>query len=125
MKLATNKEDDFSGFRTFGCRVWVRPPGRRSAKFRINSRKGTFLGFLPNTTTNILWYDAETNRVKIAKHARFDEGLNDLPFDSIPPNVHHLTRVRQCEPVPMEEEETSIDEWHFVSNPFPPSYTPN
>ena len=73
LKLATNKEDDFSGFRTFGCRVWVRPPGRCSAKFRINSRECTFLGFLPNTTTNILWYDAETNRVKIAKHARFDE----------------------------------------------------
>ena len=116
-KLATNNFDDFSGFRTFGCRVWIRPPGRRSAKFRMNSRKGIFLGFLPNTTSNILWYDAETNRVKIAKHARFDEGVYDLPFHSSPPNVQHLTRLPQGEPVPMEAAESSIDEWHFVSNP--------
>ena len=52
LEITTGKVDDFSAFRTFGCRVWVRPPGRRSAKFRPNSRKGLFLGFLPNTTKN-------------------------------------------------------------------------
>ena len=41
--------------------------------------KGVFLGFLPGTTKNILWYHPETARVKIAKHARFDEGMDDLP----------------------------------------------
>ena len=116
--LATGKVDDFTGFRTFGCRVWVRPPGRRAAKFRLNSRRGLFIGYLPNTTKNIMWYDPETNRVKIAKHARFDEGMNDLPFESIPPNVQHLTRVRQGEPLPAETQESVIDEFHFVTNPF-------
>ena len=66
--IATGKVEDFSGFRTFGCRVWVRPPGRRR-KLIPNSRKGIFLGFLPRTTKNIIWYDVDTHRVKIAEHA--------------------------------------------------------
>ena len=123
-EMATGKQDDFSGFRTFGCRVWVRPPGRRSAKFRVVSRKGIFLGFLPNTTTNILWYDEGTGRVKIAKHARFDEGMNDLPFDSIPPNVQHLTRVRHGNPIEAESGESSVDEFVFSANPFSHTLSP-
>jgi hypothetical protein len=55
-------------------------------KLQPNSRKGIFLGFLPNTTKNILWYDVHTGRIKIAKHVRLDEGLNDLPMDAIPPH---------------------------------------
>ena len=34
LKLATCRTNDFTHFRTFGCRVWVRPPGQRTAKFR-------------------------------------------------------------------------------------------
>jgi hypothetical protein len=70
-------------------------------KFWPNSRKGIFLGFLPNTTKNILWYDVETSEVKIAKHARFDEGLNDLPFGEIPPNVQHLRAYNRVNPFPL------------------------
>lgn len=79
LELAGADRPDFSNFRTFGCRVWVCPPGRRRKKFVSASRKGIFLGYIPNTTRNILWYDPETNHVKIAKHARFDEDMNDLP----------------------------------------------
>jgi hypothetical protein len=78
-ELHHGTNEDFSGFRTFGCRVWVRPQGRRHVKLRPISRKGIFLGFLPNTTKSILWYDVDTGRIKIAKHVRFDEGLNDHP----------------------------------------------
>jgi hypothetical protein len=35
--------------------------------------------------TNILWYNEDTHRVKGAKHVRFDEGMNDVPFDLTPP----------------------------------------
>ena len=118
LTIATGKVDDFSQFRTFGCRVWVRPPGRRPAKFRNNSRKGIFLGFLPNTTKNIIWFDPETSRVKLAKHARFDEGMNDLPFDRIPPNVQHLIRSKHGEKVPPEPRASTVDEFHFTTNPF-------
>ena len=118
LKLATGRTDDFTAFRTFGCRVWVRPPGRRPAKLVPNSRKGIFLGFLPNTTKNIIWFDPETQRVKIAKHARFDEGMNDLPMDSATPNVDHLQRTQHGEPFPAETAESTIDEFHFTANPF-------
>ena len=68
VEINYGKVDDFAAFRTFGCRVWVRPPGRRQHKLRPNSRKGRFLGFLPNTTKNIVWFDPETEKVKTAKH---------------------------------------------------------
>lgn len=118
LTLASSQTDDFSGFRTFGCRVWVRPPGRRGAKLRPNSRKGIFLGFLPKTTKNILWYDPETSRIKLAKHARFDEGMNDLPMDSVPPNVTHLHRAQYGNAVPAEPEHVSVSEFDSGSTPF-------
>ena len=34
--------DDFSSFCTFGCHVWVHPPGCHQAKFWTHSRKGIF-----------------------------------------------------------------------------------
>jgi hypothetical protein len=74
---------------------------------------------MPGTTQNILWYDDESNKVKIAKHARlFDEGMNDLSPESIPPNVQLLERVRQGEKVPIDDEETEIPQFEFRINPF-------
>ena len=115
---ATAKREDLSNFRTFGCRVWVRPPGRRSAKLINNSRKGIFLGFVPYTTRNILWYDIDTTRVKIASHARFDEGMNDLPFDDLPPNVLHLQRTDDGIPLPAEHQEVDSSTFDFNITPF-------
>ena len=100
ISLATGKQEDFTNIRTFGCQVWVRPPGQRSAKLKPNSRKGIFLGYVPHTTHNILWYDVETSRIKIATHARFDEGMNDLPVTDMPPNVSHLLRTDDGNAVP-------------------------
>ena len=121
VELAMGKRDDFTHFRTFGCRVWVRPPQRRRAKFVPNSRKGIFLGYIPNTTKNILWYDVETTRVKIARHARFDEGMNDLPLDALPPNVVHLQRLQSDQPFPAEDADVSVPQYSSRLNPF--SYT--
>ena len=70
-----------------------------------------------------MWHDNSTNRVKIVKHARFDEGMNDLPFNEIPPNVQHLTRVRQGHALEEESEEASINEFEFVTNPFPYTFS--
>ena len=119
--ITAGKKDDLSALRTFGCRVWVRPPGRRSAKLIPNSRKGIFLGFMPNTDKNIIWYDTETHVVKIAKHVPFDEGMNDLPPDLMPLNVVHLQRTQNGEPLPAETEEASVDQFAFHLNLF--SYT--
>ena len=67
--------------------------GQRSTKLKPNSQKGVFLAYVPHTTQNILLYDLETSRIKIATHAQFDEGMNDLPVTNIPPNVAHLIQA--------------------------------
>ena len=72
-------------------------------KLKSNSQKGIFLGYIPNTTMNILWYDPETNKVKIAKHTRFDEGMNNLLAILILPNVVHLNRLQPSELIPVED----------------------
>jgi len=59
--------------------------------------------------------------VKIAKHVRFDEGRNDLPPNLVPPNVVHLQRTQNGEPLPAKAEETLVDQFTFHLNPF--SYT--
>lgn len=79
--------------KTFGCRVWVKPPQRCLAKFQHNTRKGIFLGYLKHTNKSIYWYDVVSKRVKIAYHVRFDESMNDLPAIDLPPNVVYLQRV--------------------------------
>ncbi|MCE2995760.1 MAG: hypothetical protein LW863_09190 [Flammeovirgaceae bacterium] len=116
--MATSRKDNFKDLRTFGCRVWVRPSGRRPIKLKPNSRKGIFLGYIPNTRKNILWFDIESQRVKIAKHARFDEGFNDVPITEIPPNVQHLQRARYGERLPTEQTETSIAPFECFVSPF-------
>ncbi|KAG7344102.1 reverse transcriptase RNA-dependent DNA polymerase [Nitzschia inconspicua] len=57
-------------------------------------------------------------KVKIAKHARFDEGLNDLPFGALPPNVQHLQRVHSGEPFPAEEDDAAVEVFTAFVNPF-------
>ena len=32
--LATGQKENLTGFRTFGCRTWIRPPKQRSARFK-------------------------------------------------------------------------------------------
>ena len=83
--MATGKVDNLSALRTFGCRgVWVRPPGEQQVKLCPNSRKGIFLGFLPNTTKNIVWYDPETERIKVAKHIKSVPSLPMHPANLVP-----------------------------------------
>ena len=42
------------------------------------------------TTRNFLQHDCQTNKMKIATHVRFDEGLSGLPLKQLPSNVSHL-----------------------------------
>ena len=44
--------------------------------------------------------------------------MNDLPPDLVPPNVVHLQRTQNGEPLPAEIEETSVVQFTFHLNPF-------
>ena len=96
---------------------------RRTAKFPNNSRKGIFLGFVPNTTRNILWFDVDTERVEIAKHAKFDEGMNDIPVDQLPPNAMHLQRSELGNALPPDDRELKSSDFMFTISPFDQTLT--
>ena len=122
IQLATGKPENFSNIRTFGCRVWVRPPGSRSAKLKPNLRKGIFLGYVPCTTRNILWYDLETSKIKIATHACFDKGMNNLPITDMPPNVAHLVQTSDSENIQPDVAELNTSHFDFDIVPFVPLF---
>ena len=94
------------------CRAFVRPPGGADAKFHSRSKKGVFLGFPKNTAKNIVWDDPETDAIKIAKHARFDEGMSDLPIHELPPNALQLHRLNSGEHFPAEDRPRRKDQAH-------------
>ena len=87
--ICSGQRVTLQGLRTFGCRVYVKLPGKRPAKLDTNHRIGIFVGYA-NTMRNIFWYDTETNRVKIATHYRFDEGSTDLAQPT--PNIQIIRR---------------------------------
>jgi Reverse transcriptase (RNA-dependent DNA polymerase)/GAG-pre-integrase domain len=89
-EILTGHVPDLSKVRTFGCRVYVRPPGGRKRKTADNTRKGQFLGYKA-TTKNILYIDDRTREIKEAFHVRFDEAFNDLVEP--PPNAVTLRAV--------------------------------
>ena len=70
--------------------IIAHPPGGSDAKFHSRSKKGIHLGFPKNTAKNVIWHGPETDNVIIAKHACFDEGMNDLPIHKLPPNALQL-----------------------------------
>jgi hypothetical protein len=78
------KKPDLSKLRIFGCHVYIRPPGQRPSKLDIHANKGIFLGYT-STLQQIYYLDLSTNTVKIAAHARFDEGMSSLPLEQLPP----------------------------------------
>ena len=120
ISIVTGHQDDLTGLKTFGCRVWVKPPTRRRAKFKSNARKGIFLGYMPHTLRNFLWYDVLTDRVKLATHARFDEGFNDLPVDALPPNVQYILRSEGGErsQLPIDSSTLNVQQLRFETYPF-------
>ena len=107
---ATGKKRNFLGFRTFGCRTWIRPPSKHTAKFKHNVVKSIFLGFIPWTVKNILWYNCETDNIWPANHVKFDEGMNDLPFKNLHPNQRDLERAEQGDKFPAKLEEVYVED---------------
>ena len=57
--------------------------------------KDIFLGYVPHTDTLILYFDCESECVKITSHCKFDEGFNDVPTDSVPLGFQQLIQLNQ------------------------------
>jgi Reverse transcriptase (RNA-dependent DNA polymerase) len=80
----TGQKPDVSTLRTFGCRVWVRPPGGRDRKVIVNARVGRFLGYARSNSICI-YVDEVTHEIKETSNLRFDELFTDVA--SPPPNA--------------------------------------
>ena len=65
-----------------------------------------------------MWCDPETDKVKIAKHARFDEGMNDAPIHKPPPNALQLHRLNSGEHFPAEELPSDMEKFEFHAQVF-------
>ena len=118
-ELLNHQKAPLTHLRTFGCRVWVKPPQKRPSKFQHNTRKGIFLGYLKHTNKNVYWYDVVSKRIKIAYHVRFDEGMNDLPSSELPPNVLHLQRIPDANLTFLEDQyDSSTDTLDFHPNGY-------
>ena len=122
--LSTGKKDNLKNLHTFGCQVWVRPPGIQAKRFKDKARKRIFLGYVPHTTQNIIWYDVEFQRCKIAVHCVFDKGFNYVPIESLSSNAQYLLRVANGND--LTEIKGSVDavsDLEFYIYPFPEKQT--
>ena len=50
-----------------------------------------------------MYYDCDTERVKITFHCKFDEGFNDLPTESVPLGFQQLVQTNRDKPIPADD----------------------
>jgi hypothetical protein len=91
-EMIRGTQPDLSLLRIFGCHVYIRPPGRRPSKLDKHVVRGTFLGYT-STLKQIYYLEQDTHKIKVAAHARFDEGLANVPLLSLPPYAIQLRKA--------------------------------
>ena len=64
-----------------------------------------------------MYFDEGSGRVKIATHAKFDEGFNDLPVDNLPLNCQQILRLNGTR-VPPDKFELHSSDLEFFVYPF-------
>ena len=121
-----SRYDIFKNLRYFGSCGWCCSPGDHDVKFKSNSRKGLFWGFLPDTTRIILNYNQQSNWIKKASHSRFDEGFNDLSLQQQPHNFINLCYFNNGVELQIDPPEycTTVD-FDFFTTPFAETDTHN
>jgi hypothetical protein len=78
---------DVAHIRTFGCQVYVRPPGKRPSKIEPHANVGTYLG--PTATlTQAHYQDYRTHKFKTLSHIRYDKIMKSTANTT--PNYHQL-----------------------------------
>jgi Integrase core domain. len=124
-ELTRGHKPDLSLLRVFGCVVYIRPPGRRPSKLENHVVKGRFLGYT-STMKQIYYLEDKTNKIKIAAHARFDEGLASVPLHELPPYARQLRKaLGHSLPVVDDEDIGTPDNLDILSCPdrFPITFS--
>jgi hypothetical protein len=124
-ELVRGRQPDLSKLRIFGSHVYIRPPGRRSSKLEPHAILGRFLGYT-STLKQIYYLENTTNKIKIAAHARFDEGMSAAPLDELPPFAIQLRRaLGQAVPSPEVHDIGTPNDIDLMASPsqFPVTFT--
>ena len=74
----TGTKPDLSNLKIFGSRITVRKPGLRKGKVNSHHYNGIFLRYA-KTMKNYVYIDVNTNKIKTATHAVFDEAHYSQP----------------------------------------------
>ena len=112
------KKYNFQNMRIFDCCIWVQPSGICKKQFKDDVCKGIFLGYVPYTDLLILYYDCESEHVKITLHCKFDEGFNDVPTESIPLGFQQLIQASQDLHLPQNSSKIASTDLYFFVYPF-------
>ena len=102
----------------FGCWVWVCTTGFGKKNFKYDVPKSIFLGYVPHTDQLILYYDCESEWVKITSHCKFDEGFNGLPTESVSLGFQQLIRKNWYETFTPDQSEIISFDLDFFVYPF-------
>ena len=122
--MAHQRKDNFKNLKTFGCCIHVCSPGIRSKRFTNDTRQGIFLGYVLHTDRLFTLYDESTHQVTVVTHAKFDERINDLPIDNLPPDCQHILCLNG-QPIPIDNRALSASDPEFFIYPFAKIETAN
>ena len=111
--FSTGHKDNLRNLHMFGCLVWVYLPGIQTHCFKDNAYKGIFLSFSPHTLQKVLWYDVERQQSKIDVPCINDEGLNDIPAESLYLNTKHLLCIVNGADIKIDSSKTDINNLVF------------
>ena len=82
-ELCTGTQPDLHLLWVFGCHVYSLPAHPCCPdKLVSDTCAGIFLGFL-KTMKNVLYYDTDSEVVKLSQHVAFDEAMNDVDAPSL------------------------------------------
>ena len=93
----TGKQPDLSNLRTFGCRIFVKKPGKRPDKLDYHTSNGIFMGYTASMK-NMYYIDDMTNQIKIGVHAYFDEAHFTVPKEQAPLAAQNLQTLGYRKP---------------------------
>jgi hypothetical protein len=109
------KRPDLAQIRTFGCQVFVRPPGNRPSKLELHVNVGIYVG--PTATfTQAHHKDNRTLKFKTSVHVRYDEGMNGTANPTPNSRQLHSALGRL---LPPESELAKLPHYAVVSLAYP------
>ena len=69
------RKNNFKNLNTVGCQIHVQSPGVSNKHFHQDACQGIFLGYVPHTDKLFVWYDKNSERIKLLPMLSLMKGL--------------------------------------------------